>query len=273
MQANNKENQELIFLKLGGSLITKKSKPRTPRMKVIQRLADEILQTLLKYPHIRLLVGHGSGSFGHVPANQYKTRQGVKTIEEWKGFLEVWQDASNLNRIVVEAFINAGLPVITFPPSAIITASNGKVRNWDVNPIRNALNAGLIPIIYGDVVFDTILGGTILSTEDLFDYLAFKFNTKKILMATIEEGIWADYPEKTRLMENINQENFAEIESILAGSISTDVTGGMASKVKQSLAMVNKLPGLEVFIFSGDIPYAIEQIISGAELGTKITSH
>jgi len=83
----------LQFLKLGGSLITEKDRPHTARLQVIRRLASEIARARRDDPALRLVLGHGSGSFGHVPAQKYGTRGGVRTPEEWGGFVQVWREA------------------------------------------------------------------------------------------------------------------------------------------------------------------------------------
>ena len=72
---------KLVFLKLGGSLITEKSREATARKDVITRLAAELADIHRSNPNLRLLLGHGSGSFGHVPAKKYNTRTGVHTPE------------------------------------------------------------------------------------------------------------------------------------------------------------------------------------------------
>ncbi|MFN3762874.1 MAG: hypothetical protein ACK4WK_06715, partial [Anaerolineae bacterium] len=77
---------ERVFLKLGGSLITDKSSPYTPRPEVIRRLAEEVREALEARPDLELVVGHGSGSFGHAAAAPYGTRQGVRTPREWRGY-------------------------------------------------------------------------------------------------------------------------------------------------------------------------------------------
>lgn len=261
---------QLVFLKLGGSLITDKLRPYTPRLEVIQRLAEEIAQALRENPHLRLLVGHGAGSFGHVPAKKYGTRSGVHNQQEWLGFAEVWKEAATLNRYVTDAFINAGLPVISFSPCASVTANDGQVESWDLYPIRSAIEAGLLPLVFGDVIFDRQRGGTILSTEDLFDYLARHFHPQRILLAGIEKGVWRDYPQCTTLLTNITPATFQSTTLHLGGSNATDVTGGMASKVRQSLALVEAIVGLEVLIFSGEEPGAIRSALQGENLGTLI---
>ncbi len=260
----------LYFLKLGGSLITNKTKPHTPRGKVIARLAKEMAEARQQNPDLQLILGHGSGSFGHVAGDRYHTRQGVHTPAEWQGFSEVWQAARALNQIVVEALYSAGLPVIAFTPSAAVVAQNGQVSRWDIQPVRAALAAGLIPMVNGDVVFDTLLGGTILSTEDLFGYLARQLWPQRILLAGLEKGVWADYPSCSHLIATITPATYPELAGSLTGSASTDVTGGMAEKVKSMLTLVEQLPDTQASIFSGAQPGLVRQALSGARPGTLI---
>jgi isopentenyl phosphate kinase len=263
-------SQPLVFLKLGGSLITDKNRPHTPRIEVIRRLAGEIVAGREKDSCLRILLGHGSGSFGHVPARQYGTRQGVRTEQEWRGFVEVWREAVQLNRIVVEALGEAGLPVISLPPSASTVARDGQVEAWNLTPVRRALDANLMPVVFGDVVFDSLRGGTILSTEDLFSYLAYQLHPQRILLAGIEAGVWADFPSCTHLVEEITPANWNTLSATVVGSTAMDVTGGMASKVLQSLELVERISDLEVLVFSGETAGAIEQALTGKHLGTRI---
>ncbi len=83
MLGSTAASRELVFLKLGGSLITDKKRPHTPRMDVIRRLAREIAAARNIRPDLQLVLGHGSGSFGHIPAEKYGTHQGVKSPSEW----------------------------------------------------------------------------------------------------------------------------------------------------------------------------------------------
>jgi isopentenyl phosphate kinase len=261
----------VTFLKLGGSLITDKTRPHTARREVLARLADEISAAVNEIPSLRLVLGHGSGSFGHVPAKQYGTRQGVRTEQEWQGFHEVWQEASSLNQMVMEALHTAGLPAIAFPPSAAVTAQDGRVWSWDLSPLEAALANGLLPVVYGDVVFDLARGGTILSTEDLFAHLASRLQPARLLLAGLAEGVWEDYPRSTRLIPTITPKTLAEGKLRLGGSAGTDVTGGMDSKVRQTLALVEEIPNLQAWIFSGAVPGNVQQALQGVDLGTRLS--
>lgn len=264
------DTKNLQFLKLGGSLITDKTRPGSARLDVIRRLVKEIHNALHQSPEMRLVLGHGSGSFGHVPAMKYGTRDGVSTPEQWGGFLEVWREAAALNRIVVDALREEDLPAITFSPSAGITTHDHQVLQWNLAPLRSALGEGMLPVVYGDVVFDLKIGGTILSTEDLFDHLVRNLAPTRVLIAGREQGVWEDYPDCTRIVPEITQQNLSSIQEAISGSAATDVTGGMLSKVTQSIKMVQDNPGLEVLIFSGEKSGWLEEALLGASRGTVI---
>lgn len=263
-------NHTLLFLKLGGSLITDKFTPSTPRQDVIASLTNELAEFLKVHPEIRLVLGHGSGSFGHAAAHKYGTRQQVASREEWRGFVEVWFQASALNRIVMEHLHHAGLPALAFPASSSAVVSDGEVQRWNLEPMQSALTQGLVPVVYGDVAFDSVRGGTILSTEDIFVHLAGELLPSRILLAGIEEGVWVDYPANTTLVPEITPQTRAQALDAVEGSAATDVTGGMATKVDQMLSLVKQIRGLRVLIFSATQPGALRRAIAGENIGTVI---
>lgn len=272
---------ELIFLKLGGSLITDKTRPYTPRLDILFDLAQQILAAKQSRPGLALVLGHGSGSFGHVAAREYKTRDGLPQSvsifdknrqegEYWLGFSEVWFQASALNRFVMEALRRAGVPALALSPVSAVIAREGKVSRWDLTPLKLALSAGLVPVVYGDVVFDEARGGTILSTEDLFEHLARELRPGQILLAGLESAVWADFPERRNRVEKITPASFNEVRAGVGQSHSADVTGGMESKVRQMLDLVTEMPGLTAQIFSGEEPGNIKKTLAGEHLGTLI---
>ena len=275
--------KELVFLKLGGSLITDKTKPYTPLLDMMDDLALQIATTLQAQPNLRLVIGHGAGSFGHVAASEYKTRDGYPRPsplahrerdqnEEnyWEGFAEVWYQASTLNRYMMKALHKANVRAISLPPSSSVIASEGRVSVWETTPIRMALSSRMVPVIFGDVVFDEIRGGTILSTEDLFMHLARALSPERILLAGLESAVWEDFPARTKKIEKITPDTFDQISAGIGKAEGADVTGGMESKVKQMLELIENNHELTIQIFSGTEPGNIVRTLTGETLGTVI---
>jgi len=266
--ARGTADPNMIFLKLGGSLITDKARPETARLDVLARLAQELAQARAERPELRLLLGHGSGSFGHPAAARHGTRAGAHTPEDWRGFQQVWWEAHRLQRLVLDALLQAGLPAIAFPPSSHALCEGGELIQLAAEPLTRALEAGLLPVTQGDVAFDRRWGATIVSTEQVMGFLAASLKPKRILLAGIEEGVYARYPQKDQLLAKLSRADLEQ--SSIGGSGEVDVTGGMLEKVAWSLSMSQADPELEVHVFSGVTPGNVRMAILGAALGTRV---
>ncbi len=242
----------MIFLKLGGSFITDKTRPATAREDVIRRIAQEIRQARdEKGPGgLPLLLGHGSGSFGHFTAQA----TGFGQPGNWISYAETGASAARLNRIVADILISEGVPAVTMQPSASARCQDGKLIELAVGPIRSALENDLVPLVYGDVAFDDTRGRSIISTEMIFSFLAPRLNSSRILLASLVDGVFSSDPLvdlDARLIPEITPTNIAAIESQLRGSHGYDVTGGMIAKVREMVDLVIRFPSVSVCLMSG----------------------
>ena len=257
--------EELVFLKLGGSLITDKTRPLHLRANILRELAKEIAYALSVRPGLQLLIGHGSGSFGHVVAREHSTRDGVSSPEGWRGFAATARVAAQLNRHVMDALWEANVGVLSVPPSASAMCHGGELKTMDTRPIDMALSKGLVPVVYGDVALDDLLGGTIVSTEELFRWLAPRYRPRRILLTGEVEGVLAANPfsgDSADLIHEITVENLPRIEVVLGASRGTDVTGGMLAKVREMARLIEELPELEsVQILSGMASGQLQQVL------------
>ncbi len=263
--------KELVFLKLGGSVITDKDVANTVRMDRLDAIASEIARALRERSEISLLLGHGSGSFGHHAANKHNTYHGVNTAAEWEGFIEVATRARELNQIVVERLQLAGIRVVPISPLSSIMTENRKIVSWDESIIQECLMKGLVPVIYGDVILDRQMGGTILSTEDLFAWLAARLHPTRVLLAGLEDGVWKDFPARSEKVDVIHPNELQRTNFEVKTSQSIDVTGGMESKVREMCALVASQPNIEVEIFSGAKPRNVYSTLIGKHTGTLIS--
>ncbi len=183
---------DLLFLKLGGSLLTDKTGVEAPRLEVISQVAAELAAAQRKRPNLQLVLGHGSGSFGHVAAARYGTRRGVRSAEQWNGFAAVSAAAARLNRLITEALLRAGVTAISLQPSASAYCTSGELRQFAWQPVWAAVLAGLTPVVYGDVAFDAKWGGTIISTEEILKFLvnALPKRPSWLLLAGKQQAYW-----------------------------------------------------------------------------------
>lgn len=256
--------KNLIMVKLGGSILTDKTRPFTANMQTIRRMAKEIHEARKKNRNLRLLIGHGGGSFPHVPAKEYKVKEGIKSERTLRGISLVQDAASRLNRIVVNALIEAGENPVSVQPSASAIMKNGKILNWYIEPMREMLKHNLLPVFYGDVVIDADKGCTIASTEILINYLVKPFKPKRLIIAGDVEGVYTADPHKdarAKLIPLITPKNFKEIQKYLGGAAGIDVTGGMEHKIEELLKLAKQ--GFESEIVNAGKPGYLKNALLG----------
>ena len=265
----------LAFLKLGGSLITRKDRREVPRGEVLARLAREIGEARTGLGNGALLVGHGSGSFGHYPAQAHGIHEGLGGREDWRGLAETSAAAARLNRLVTDALLEADVPALSLQPSASARCRDGRLVSLSTEPIQQALSHGLVPLVYGDVAFDEVRGTTIVSTEALFAYLAEVFGPDWIVLASDVAGVLPEDPRqdpRARPIERVRPEDVPELESALSESGNVDVTGGMLAKVRTMADLVARRPEIRVLFVSGKEEGRVAKalVAPGPGLGTLL---
>jgi isopentenyl phosphate kinase len=266
------QKSEIVFLKLGGSLITDKTRVEHAHTRVIRRLVREIKAALDARPNLKLVLGHGSGSFGHMAAMKFGTRDGIKRESDWLGCAKVAASAARLNQIVTDIFIEEDVPVISLPPSASARCEDGQLIYLDTFGIRSALKHNLVPLVYGDVALDIVRGATIVSTEDVFAFLSDEIGPSSILLAGEVTGVFASAKMIGPAIDLITPVNIYRYQAALRGSRGTDVTGGMIGKVDQMLKLVTQHPLIKIKIFSGSVAHNVERLLidPALRIGTLI---
>lgn len=264
-----------VFIKLGGSLITDKTQRYHAHRDVILRLGQEIAAARAQMPELRLIIGHGSGSFGHVAAKEsgYQRDQGHPSP---LALAQVAAAASALNQIVRDALVESGLPVVSLAPSATGVLDGDHYHFLGQEPLELLLAHGGIPLVYGDVGVRRDGRSAIASTEMVFDSLARLLAPRYLYLLGQVDGVFEEAPDgelpNPPLIPTISLENWEAVQAGLGGSHGTDVTGGMIAKVRETLALVTDVPTLEARIINGTTPGLLERLLLNPSLpgGTTI---
>lgn len=260
------------MVKLGGSLITRKERPDTARPDVILRLASELARAL---PQLEggIVLGHGSGSFGHAAAARHGIHRGLIDPAQRGGVAETQGRAAALHERVMEALRQAGIPAFSIAPSSAAVAEKGRVADFAAEPIARALDAGLVPVLYGDVVTDRAQGVAILSTEAVFVAVAERLDAWDW---TIERVLWLGetagiYDADGRTIAQVNAAEPAEALAATGGSGAVDVTGGMTHRLETALTLARR--GIPSWIGDGNVPGTLERALLRQDVtGTRVVA-
>ena len=251
-----------VLIKLGGSLVTDKLRARSFRRAAVQNIARQLVELRAAQPERRIVVGHGSGSFGHFEAQQHDTASGVYSAEDRLGFAKVGAVATELSQLILGELLAAGLPAIRFQPSSMLSTSDRQIQKIAVTPLMLALEQQLLPLVHGDIALDARIGGTIVSTEALFAGLVEPLQAHQIVLLGDVDGVLDETGTPIAL---ITPDLFPHITHLLGASGGVDVTGGMLQKVTEMIGLVQAHPGLEVIVANGNAGDILLDLLDGRE--------
>ena len=252
----------ISLIKLGGSLITDKRRERYARPEVIERLAGE-LERLLRDTGESWIVGHGSGSFGHVEAHRHEIHLGIRSTGQLAGLSATADEAARLHRMVVGALRDAGALPYSFAPSSGLISAAGEPVELGLEPLRRALDLGLLPVVYGDVVMDREQGCSICSTEVLFLALVAALQE---CGRTVDRVFWLGetdgiYGEGGEILEEIDVESGESVLAQVEGAAGVDVTGGMRHRLATTMELARR--GVSSWVGNGLEPGRLAEAVAG----------
>jgi isopentenyl phosphate kinase len=262
------KNNDLVIIKLGGSVITFKEKPLSPNYQAIEKMANIIKELKKRY---KIIIVHGGGSFGHYWSVKYDMHTQPFTYQD-EGVIRVRESMIKLNHIVVEKFISNGLKPFCIHASSFVF-NNLPCKERVLDMMDMIQNNNIIPITYGDVVHTSKGNFSILSGDTLMNILSVNLNPRFSIFTTNVDGIYATL-ENGNLLSNIilnkNKELLNATDNRIEFSdMSFDVTGGMKRKISESINIVQS--GIPVYLINGFYPERMIDIINGSDfIGTSI---
>jgi len=249
---------DMILLKIGGSVLTDKSRPTTMRKDNIKMVARQIAAA--KTSHLILV--HGAGSFGHPQVVKYLSK-GLSASGLWRTHLAV----CSLNTAFVDELQSQGAATLPIHPLNTMTLDAGRIAHFDTSALNLMLDNKISPVLHGDVVMDRSNGFNVLSSDQIVAFLAQKMRPKKIGVGSDVEGII--YANKK--LKYLDPDQFEKYRHEIQGSRSTDVTGGMLHKVVELVEIAKS--GIESIIFDATCDGNVTRFLtSNDNIGTVISA-
>lgn len=209
------------ILKLGGSVVTKKDERETVDEESLARAATIIADAAVD----DLVIVHGGGSFGHPNAAERDVSTGAGTTDA-ADVRAIHRAMGMLVRRVTDELGATGVPAVPVRPfSAGYRTGTGSVELY-TDTVTTMLEEGFVPVLHGDVFATEGKGATIVSGDELVVTLAAELDATRVGLCSTVPGVLDD---EGAVVPRI--ERYADVEAVLGGSESTDVTGGMAAKV------------------------------------------
>ncbi|WP_254764608.1 isopentenyl phosphate kinase [Natrinema marinum] len=245
----------MIVLKLGGSVITEKDRAETLDGDALSRAADAIAAAL-ENDRENFVIVHGGGSFGHHNASEH----GVSTTagtRDANAVLDIHGAMTTLNRFVLSRLLERGVGAVPVHPFSTAHRDGEGRLELPTGQVETMLAEGFVPVLHGDVIAHAGAGATVVSGDELVATLARDLEADRVGLCSTVPGV---LDEGDAVIDRIDE--FDAVADVLGASDATDVTGGMAGKVRTLLELEAKASifGLE----------SLESFLEGAAPGTTI---
>ncbi len=248
------------LVKLGGSVITYKGERQRFRATTMDALAADLAPF-----REGLCIVHGGGSFGHPVAYRHGVHRGMKGAAQRIGFAEVQHRMRGLNGRVLDALHARNVPAVSVPPAPLVEVEDGEVVAFHGAPFLAYLEAGLVPVTFGDAVLDARRGSSILSGDELMVQLARILRPEAALFVGDVEGVRG--PDGT-LLRVVT----APLAQLARDPDVHDVTGGLGGKLAAMLRIARE--GTPTSLLSGLVPGRLRDALAGREVpATAVRPH
>jgi isopentenyl phosphate kinase len=239
-------------LKLGGSVVTEKDEPEQVDEAALAWTADAVAASGVE----RLVAVHGGGSFGH----HHAATHGVSTTDGTHDpgvVADIHGAMKTLNRRVVDALLARDVPAVPVHPLSVGARDGDGTLALPVESVRTLLGEGFVPVLHGDLVAHAGEGVTVVSGDELVTSLARSLDADRVGVCSTVPGVLDDAGD---VIPRVRA--FDDVAAALGGSDATDVTGGMAAKVRALLGL-----GAPAFVFG---PEELGAFLRGDDAGTRI---
>lgn len=242
------DKNEIIIVKIGGSVLTDKNQPFSVRKNIIGQIIDQIIESRKK-----IVLVHGGGSHGHPLAKKFKINSGVNANvpDQILGLAETHKAMELLNSKISEEFLKRKIPVITIHTSSIFLKNKNEIEILSVKGLELLLNLNITPILYGDIILDQNGSFSIISGDKIILEICKKlqnYKISKVIFCIEEDGLMIQGKNNPKLIKDISSSDLNKL-NLSKFDEKIDVTGGIAGKLVE-IESICKL-GIPVQIING----------------------
>ncbi|MEM1873374.1 MAG: isopentenyl phosphate kinase [Acidilobaceae archaeon] len=242
----------LAVVKLGGSVVTRKSEPETIDYENLASCSRAVREYLDRGGRLVLVLG--GGSFGHYAVRKLlESKRGLDARDSSVVQLSMMKLALS----VLLELHRSGVPAVAHPPHSI--CENADAESCDTAVIRRDLSLGLVPVVFGDAI-PSGRGAEIISGDDIAAEIASSLRADCLIFVTSAPGVLARNGEVVRVVRSLDEIELFSTEGF-------DVTGGIARKVERALQASRMVENVRI-VGVKDLGRAL----AGDDVGTRVVA-
>ena len=201
-----------------------------------------------------LVLVQGVGSFGHPPVLEHKLHKGFQGPNQLLPLAWTQAKVAELRTLVVKALVDAEIPVCLMYLSSMMISEKTRIVGYFLEPLEGFLSLGMVPLIGGDILVDSVMGFSVASGDPMLSLIAREIGVKRVIYASDVSGIYDSDPKTNLdavLFDTVNLSNLDEAIQKMGKAGVEDASGAMQGKVSSIEPITDLIQkGLDVSIIS-----------------------
>ena len=244
----------ITLVKIGGSVLTDKQHPLSFRHAEAHCVAADI-----RLSRTVPVIVHGTGSWAKAIGRHYYTEDGW--ARDATGFQMTCWRIRRLQEALTAVLRDEGVICCPIQANAVFHRSRGTLDLYDPAPIRRLVDAGVSPLLCGDVLVEGPGIFRVVSSDAIAVAIALRMRVSDCVFATDVDGVW---DPAGQLIPEITGPDLAASDSDRQ-----DVTGGMSAKVAAAVDIARS--GALTSIVNGRIPGRVRGALARRQVtGTRV---
>ncbi|MHA1110889.1 MAG: isopentenyl phosphate kinase [Promethearchaeota archaeon] len=236
--------RKLTIIKLGGAILTDKSTPYTANDEIITSIAKELKECFDAGLIEDLIIVHGVGSFGHVPVLKHKLHLGFQTPNQLIAMTQTQKEINEFRLMLCQKFIEFEIPVNLLHASSFCISEKMKITNSFLEAVKGYLSIGMIPLVGGDMLYDSRMGFSVGSGDQFVVLFAKALSANNVIFVSDVDGLYSADPkhnENAEFLKNIPLGILHEIIEKTDSSPLKDVSGSMKGKLQAIFSLKEQI--------------------------------
>ncbi len=215
------------------------------------------------------MIIHGVGSFGHPPVLKYNLHKGFRNKDQLISMSKTQQIVNEFRKAIAITFVEEGVPINLMHASSMVVGSKMVITEHAFSSLKGFLSLGMVPLIGGDMMYDTSMGFSVCGGDQLAVVLSRVLRAKQLLFATDVPGVFDKDPksgENAQLLKEININEIDQLFSKTNETAKTDASGKMRGKLFSLTLIKDRIQeGLKVAILSMNKKGVLKNYLKGEE--------
>lgn len=247
----------ITLVKIGGSVLTDKQRPL-----VFQRVYARSVAADIRLSRTVPVLVHGTGSWAKAIGRHYHRDGGW--FRDATGFQLTSLRIRRLQEALAAALRDEGVVCCPLQANAIVHRSGGTLDFYDTGPIERLVEAGVSPLLCGDVLVEGPGTFRIVSSDAIAVAIARRMRVSDCVFATDVDGVW---DAAGQLVPEVTEPELAANDSDRR-----DVTGGMSAKIPAAMDIATT--GARTTIVNGRVSGRVrDALVRRPVTGTRVIGH